>query len=170
MGSWLDTQRLTREGFPQGPIWGRLKKREDVAYSGKTLRAVDYVSYPHKARKMVVGGDNDKPTLLATLCQDAQVLVHEATYTQEVADKVGASVQHSSAASVAAFAASAGLPNLVLTHFSARYQADVTQSPSIADIQTEAAAHYGGQLFLAEDFARYRLSRDGTLSRLEPGL
>ncbi len=164
--SYLDGERLTREGVAQGPIWGRLKKGEDVEHDGKILRAADYVRYPNPARKIVVGGDNDQPALLHALCQDAQVLVHESTYTQEVADKVGASVQHSSAAEVAAFAASVGLPNLVLTHFSARYQSDVSQSPSIADIQAEAAAGYGGRLFLAEDFARYRLGRSGELVRV----
>ncbi len=165
--SYLDTARLLREGIPQGPVWGRLKKGEDVAHEGTTLHGVDYLSYPNKARKIVVGGDNDQPALLHTLCHEAQVLVHESTYTQEVADKVGSSVQHSSAAGVAAFAASADMPNLVLTHFSARYQSDVRQSPSIADIQSEAAAHFGGRLFLAEDFARYRLSRSGELSRIQ---
>jgi ribonuclease Z len=80
---------------------------------------------------------------------------------------VGPRVQHSSAASVASFAQAAGLPNLVLTHFSARYQHDESQSPSMADIRAEAAAHYQGPLFLAEDFARFRLSRSGQLSRVE---
>lgn len=162
----LDTARLSAEQIPQGALWGRLKKGEDVFHAGHTLRSADYLSYPHPARKIVVGGDNDQPALLAACCKGAQVLVHEATYTQEVADKVGASFGHSSAASVAAFAQSAALPNLVLTHFSARYQSDPAQSPSITDIQSEAASHYSGQLFLAQDFARLRLSRSGQLSRV----
>lgn len=162
----LDTAKLTADGVPQGAIWGRLKDGEDVVHAGRTLHSADYLSYPNPARKIVVGGDNDNPALLSTLFQGAQVLVHEATYTQAVADKNGASFQHSSAASVAAFAQAAGVPNLVLTHFSARYQSDTRQSPSIADIQAEAAAGYTGQLFLAEDFARFRLNRSGQLSRV----
>ncbi|MES2948024.1 MAG: ribonuclease Z [Pseudomonadota bacterium] len=162
----LDSARLGTEGVPQGPLWGRLKMGEDVTHAGRTLRSSDYLSYPHPARKIVVGGDNDQAALLTACCQDAQVLVHEATYTQEVADKAGASYGHSSAASVAAFAETVGLPNLVLTHFSARYQSDPNRSPCITDIQSEAATHYKGQLFLAEDFARFRLSRSGQLSRV----
>lgn len=162
----LDTAKLAADGVPQGAIWGRLKNGEDVVHTGRTLHSADYLSYPNLARKIVVGGDNDTPSLLHSLCQGAQVLVHESTYTQAVADKHGASFQHSSAASVAAFATAAGLPNLVLTHFSARYQSNPGLSPSIADIQAEAAAGYSGQLFLAEDFARFRLSRSGQLARV----
>jgi len=67
---------------------------------------------------------------------------------------------------VASFAERQGLANLLLTHFSARYQADPRKSPSIADIEAEAAAHYHGTLFLAEDFARYHLDRQGRLTRV----
>jgi ribonuclease Z len=162
----LDTTQLAADGVPQGPIWGRLKQGEDVVHAGRTLRSADYLSYPHPARKIVVGGDNDTPALVHTLCQGAQVLVHEATYTQAVADRSGAGYQHSAAARVASFAESAGLPHLVLTHFSPRYQFDPGLSPSIADIQAEAAAAYAGQLFLAEDFARFRLERSGRFTRV----
>lgn len=61
-------------------------------------------------------------------------------------------------------AAAAGVPNLVLTHFSPRYQ---NQGPvTIADIEAEARAAYGGQLFLARDFDRYLLDRQGRLSKM----
>lgn len=162
----LNTAQLSADGVPKGAIWGRLKQGEDVPYAGRTLRSADYISHPNPPRKIVVGGDNDTPALVRALCQGAQVLVHEATYTQAVADKHGASFQHSSAASVAAFATAAALPNLVLTHFSARYQSNPGLSPSIADIQAEAAAGYSGQLFLAEDFARFRLERSGRFTRV----
>lgn len=99
---------------------------------------------------IAVGGDNDQPDLLTEACRAAKVLVHEATYTKDIA----------------AFAQSAGLPHLLLTHFSARYQADATRSPSIEDIRSEAKEIYPGQLFLAEDFARYRLDKAGSLTLL----
>lgn len=38
---------------------------------------------------------------------------------------------------------------------------------TIADVDTEARAAYGGQLFLACDFDRYLLDRHGRLSRME---
>lgn len=162
----LNTEKLASEGIPPGPIWGRLKAGQDILHEGRRLLSSDYVYYPNKPRKIVVGGDNDRPELLREQCSQAQLLVHEATYTKEIADKVGTSVMHSSAESVASFAESVKLPNLLLTHFSPRYQADVSRSPSIRDIQMEAAENYHGKLFLAEDFARFRLSKTGELSRV----
>jgi ribonuclease Z len=55
------------------------------------------------------------------------------------------------------------VPNLVLTHFSPRYQ-EGEGSPSIKDIENEARDVYAGQLFLARDFDRYLLDRQGQLS------
>lgn len=157
----LDTQRLIREGVPQGPLWGKLKAGHSVAHEGRTLAGADYIYFPHPPRRIIVAGDNDRPELLREACAGAQVLVHEATYTSEIAAKVGDSVRHCSAEKIARFAETVQLPNLVLTHFSPRYQSDTGKSPSIADIRAEAASHYRGGLFLAEDFARYRLSKNG---------
>ena len=72
-------------------------------------------------------------------------------------------IGHSSAAAIAGFAEAAGVRNLVLTHFSARYQANPALSPSIEDVRSEAAALYNGQLILARDLQRYRLDRLGHL-------
>ena len=162
----LDSARLQAAGVPPGPLWGQLKRGLDIVHEGQTFVASEYLHHPHAPRCIIVGGDNDQPELLRQACQTAQVLVHEATYTVDVAERVGARAKHSSAADVAAFAASVSLPNLVLTHFSARYQADPERTPSISDIETEAQAHYHGNLFLAEDFARLRLSKSGELSRV----
>jgi len=162
----LDTEALARDGIPQGPLWGELRKGMDVVHAGRTCRSGDYCRFPHPPRRIVVGGDNDRPELLGDACRQAQVLVHEATYTREVAARVGAGTGHSTAAAVASFAQDMGVPNLVLTHFSARYQPHPGQSSSMEDLRAEAAAYYRGRLFLAEDFARYRLGKAGQLSRV----
>lgn len=159
----LDTDKLLSEGVPQGPLWGRLKKGQDVEHQGRLLRYADYLTHPNAPRKIIIGGDNDRPALLTEASDGCHVLVHEATYTADVAAKMGPGVGHSSAALVAAFAQEVGLPHLVLTHFSARYPSNARQGPSIEDIRTEAAGVYRGQLYLAEDFARYRLDRAGSL-------
>jgi len=88
--------------------------------------------------------------------------VHEATYTAEVAARVGPAPMHSDARRVARFAAAAGIPNLILTHFSPRYGAGPRQ-PNIDQLAAEARAHYDGQLLLARDLAIYRLVEDGSL-------
>lgn len=161
----LDTGKLEAHGIPRGPAWGQLRNGMDVTYAGRTLKSSDYICFPHAPKRVVVAGDNDRPELLREACRGAHVLVHEATFTKEIAEGPAKDFGHSSAASVASFAQSAGVPNLILTHFSPRYQADASRSPSIEDLRKEAAGNYDGKLFLAEDLARYRLSRSGELSR-----
>ncbi len=163
--SQLDLNKLAADDIDRGPIWGKLKHGIDALYRGRILRSRDYLRYPYPPRRIVVGGDNDDPTLLSAACRRAQVLVHEATYTEEVGERLGR-FGHSSAAQVATFAQERGLANLVLTHFSPRYQPDLSRMPSIEDIRREAAGLYHGALFLAEDFARFRLNRNGKLERL----
>lgn len=162
----LDTEKLTAHGIPQGPVWGQLKKGIDVQDDGRTLRSSDYVCFLHPPRRIVIGGDNDRPELLSDACSDALLLIHEATHTRDVAEKISERTGHSTADAVARFAQSIGVPNLVLTHFSPRYQSDASQSPSIEDVRAEAAATYHGQLFLADDFSRFRLNKAGQLRRI----
>jgi ribonuclease Z len=162
----LDAERLQRDGVPRGPVWGVLQQGRDARLpGGRVLRAADYLLPPRRARKIVVGGDNDMPGLLAGVAKGADVLVHEATYTEDVLAKVGPGPQHSSALRVARFAAEAGVANLVLTHFSPRYQ-QAQGALTMAHVEAEARAAYDGKLFLANDFDRYELDRQGGLSRL----
>jgi ribonuclease Z len=163
----LDIEKLYAQAIPAGPLWGKLKKGEDVEYNGTILHAADYRLQQQVPRVIIIGGDNDSPELLTEACQNCQVLVHEATYTQEVAAKVGAGKGHSYALQVALFAESIHLPNLVLTHFSARYQPDTERAPSILDIENEARDGYNGNLFIAADFARYRLEKNGVFHQVK---
>ncbi|WP_431688468.1 ribonuclease Z [Hahella sp. NBU794] len=163
----LDVARLQANGVPPGPIWGRLQKGESVTLdNGAVIHGADYLLSARAPRRMVIGGDNDQPDLLREACVGAQALVHEATYTRDVAEKVGQGPQHSCALAVAQFAESVAAPNLVLTHFSPRYldKAD-DKSASILDIEREAASAYSGSLFLARDFEVYQLDKEGRLHR-----
>lgn len=159
----LNIAKLEADQVPRGPVWGRLAHGFDVEHGNVTLRSDDYLIFNRSPRRIIVGGDNDEPALLKDACHQAHVLIHEATHTQAVTGKAKTDYGHSTAASVASFAQSVGLPHLILTHFSARYQANPTHSPSIEDVRAEARDHYNGQLFLAADLARYRLDRAGEL-------
>ena len=69
---------------------------------------------------------------------------------------------HSSAKQTAEFAYQAAIPNLVLTHFSARYN----DAQALAPLLAEAKLYYHGQVHLAEDFAQYRLLPTGEFQTL----
>lgn len=164
----LQKEKLVADGIEPGPQWGDLQKGKDVLLDdGRLLRSDDYTHIPRTARKIIVGGDNDTPELLKDACQGTHVLIHEATYTQDVADRVGPWPQHSSAQQVARFAQATKLPNLVLTHFSSRYQSAPGGSPHINQLAAEALQHYKGQLFLARDFDTYRLEKDFQLHKVD---
>ncbi|RCW75324.1 RNAse Z [Marinobacter nauticus] len=164
----LQKEKLVADGIEPGPEWGDLQKGKDVLLDdGRLLRSDDYTHIPRTARKIIVGGDNDTPELLKNACQGTHVLIHEATYTQDVADRVGPWPQHSSAQQVARFAQATKLPNLVLTHFSSRYQSAPGGSPHINQLAAETLQHYKGQLFLARDFDTYRLEKDFQLHKVD---
>jgi ribonuclease Z len=163
----LDTAKLAAHGIPAGPLWGRIQKgRDGELPDGRKVTAAEYLLPTRKPLKVIVGGDNDTPALLAADAHGADVLVHEATYTEDILQKVGPEPQHSNAGRVARFAQQAGIPNLVLTHFSPRYQ-DGDGPLSMAALESEARAAYTGHLFLARDFAHYALDRHGALALSE---
>ena len=161
----LDQEKLKMDGIPAGADWGKIQQGQDIELNDQIFKADDYLLPPREPRKVIIAGDNDKPEILSAAVQDANVLFHEATYTQEVSEKVGSWPQHSSAKMVAEFAKNSGLENLVLMHFSPRYH-KASMDQSIDVIAAEAGAYYNGTLFLAQDFARYCLHQDGTLEKV----
>lgn len=85
----LDTDKLAEEGIEPTAAWGQLQAGQDVTLEdGQTLASIDYTRREMQQLKVVIGGDNDTPELLESALQGASVLVHEATYTQAVRDKI----------------------------------------------------------------------------------
>jgi ribonuclease Z len=162
----LDPAKLKDDGIPAGPLWSRIQQGKDVVLQdGRSVRGNDYLLSPRKPRKIIVGGDNDTPRLLATEAQTADVLIHEATYSEEALHKIGPDPQHSSAKAVARFANEAKIKNLVLTHFSPRYLSAKEGRQSLSNLEAEARTVYSGNLFLANDFDRYFLDKQGALTK-----
>lgn len=172
----LNTDKLLAEGIPASELWGKLQQGKDVSTDdGKQLRSKDYVDSEELRSRIVVAGDNDTPACLTAALKDADLLIHEATYTADVLAKVQAKMQashsdyshsdydpmHSSAAQVGQFAQDIGLPNLILTHFSARYQSfdnPNSDTPNMGHIRLDAESTYKGNLWLAADFDQYRVN------------
>lgn len=156
----LKTDALKATGLPPGPAWRALQTGEDVPFNGGVLRSADYTDTQIDTATAVLGGDNAEPALLHDACQGAQLLVHEATYTQAVLDKVGPGPMHSSARLVAQAAQAAHVSNLLLTHFSARH----LNEEGMALLMAETQAHYQGHAFLANDLDVYELDSAGKVT------
>lgn len=165
----LDVNKLIEDKIPQGPLWGRIVKEDIIKLeNGSELKSSDYILKPRKPLGVIVGGDNDTPELLNESASNIEVLIHEATYCQDVHLKVGPKSQHSDAARVAKFANSAKIKNLILTHFSARYHKSTnTTVNAIDNLEKDAKKHYHGPLFLAKDFDHFSLDNNGKLFLIE---
>lgn len=138
-------------------FWQLLQQGKDIEWNGKTLLATDWTQLQTTALKWIVGGDNAEPIVLEQACKNANLLIHEATYSQAILDKVGPGPMHSSAKILAQFAQQAKLPNLVLTHLSSRYH----HPKGEAEILNEAQDFYKGNSFIAQDGQIYTLSENG---------
>ena len=163
----LNTDKLTAAGIPASALWGRLQQGEDVVTKdGRKLYSADYVDNDSQRTRVVVAGDNDTPEHLSAAVVDTDLLVHEATYTHEVLNKIQAKnpdfdPMHSSAQLVGRFAQENSLKNLILTHFSARYQSfdnPNSNTPNMAHIRLDAESAYKGNLWLAADFDQYTVN------------
>jgi ribonuclease Z len=159
----LDQKKLAALAVPRGELWGELQRGQGVELSDGRHVTPEQVCHPARtSRCIIVGGDNDKPELLMTALHRCDVLIHEATFTEDVLAKVGPSYQHSTPAQVAKTAEAAQLPHLVLTHFSQRYR-HAGHEHTIDDLFGEAKNYYTGNLLLASDLATYELTRDKQL-------
>jgi len=175
----LNTDKLVADGIPASALWGKLQQGEDVTTEGnRQLRSVDYVDNEIQRTRVVVAGDNDAPNFLSKAVINTDLLVHEATYTHEVMMAIQArnpdyDPMHSSAHVVGTFAQKMNLKNIILTHFSARYQNfdnPDSETPNMAYIRLDAQSVYQGNLWLAEDFDQYMVdSAIGSASNQESG-
>lgn len=140
----LDLAKLIKLGVPLGPLYGKLKRGEDVTLpSGQAIRSLDVVGPSAVGRVAAIMGDTCPCDNTVMLARNADVLVHEATFATGMEEKAAA-YGHSTFAQAARIAARANAKRLVLTHFSSRYdEEDVARMveevrPAFAGIE---AAH-----------------------------
>ena len=120
----FDPARARELGVPEGPLWGRLQRAEAVTLEdGRTIEPGLIVGPTRPGRKVVYSGDSRpcKATIEAAI--GADLLVHEATFSAEEADRAK-ETDHSTAHEAAEVARMAKVRRLVLTHVSARYSRD----------------------------------------------
>jgi ribonuclease Z len=132
-------------GIPEGPLWGRIHRGESVTLEdGRVIEASRLVGERRRGRRVVITGDTRPSPRTIEISREADLLVHEATFGDEEAERA-VETGHSTAREAAGVAAAAQVRRLVLTHFSARYSRD----PS--DLEREAG----------EVFSSVTIARDG---------
>jgi ribonuclease Z len=108
-------------GIPFGPERGMLQRGESVTLAdGRVVTPDSVVGAPRPGRRIVITGDTAPVDTVRILSEDADVLVHEATFTEEERARA-ADTLHSTARQAAEIARDARVRLLALTHVSPRY-------------------------------------------------
>jgi ribonuclease Z len=150
----LKAEELRAIGVPFGPVFGRLKRGEVVTLEdGRVIDGKDYVSEDIKGRIVVICGDTRFTPKSITLAQNANVLVHEATYEADK-EKTARQHFHSTSKQAATIALEANVQQLYLTHISARYLGH-----QVSQLEQEARKVFP-QTKVVKDFDTFMIGRN----------
>ncbi len=117
----FDVETADALGVPSGPERGALQRGDSITLADGRVLTPDAVLGPARpGRRIVIPGDTAPSEAVRVLAEGADVLVHEATFTREEAERA-AETLHSTAQQAAELARDAGVRLLALTHVSPRY-------------------------------------------------
>lgn len=142
----FNLQKAKELGIPEGPLYRKLQNGESVIWNGKRIEPDAVLGPPRKGRKICYSGDTAYFEPLSSLAKESDVLIHEATFSEE--EKNSAEIfRHSTATDAAKIAKLARAKKLFLTHISGRYGAG-------KELEKEARKIFPNTT-IAEDFMRY---------------
>ena len=152
----LDAERALALGVPFGPLFGQLKRGEQVTLpDGRNVDGSELLDPPEPGRALAYCTDTAYSREAVALAEGVDLLVHEATFAEREADLARAT-GHATARAAARVAREAGARRLILTHISARYATG-------ADLGTDALLAEARTVFpntdLAEDFLTVEVPR-----------
>ena len=141
----FNPDRARELGIPEGPLWGKIHRGIPVTLDdGRTIEPSELVGAARAGRRIAITGDTRPCDATIAAARGADLLVHEATFAEEEAQRA-VETGHSTAREAATIAAAAGVRRLALTQISARYSRDAR------DLEREARAV----------FAEVAVARDG---------
>jgi ribonuclease Z len=119
----FNREKAIELGIPPGPLFAKLQKGNPVEVNGKLINPEDVMGAPRPGRTVVYSGDTRPCKSILEASRNADVLIHDGSFADEMADWAEES-KHSTAGEVAALAKEAGVRKLILTHISSRYTDD----------------------------------------------
>ena len=136
--------------IPPGPWRRKLVDGQSIQLpDGRTVLPDQVLGPARPGTRLVHVGDSGRTTNLREVCQDADLLVIEATYLDEQAEMAN-DFAHLTARQAAELANEVSVKNLILTHVSRRYRE--------RDVLAEARAVFP-QVEVARDFDVYQVKR-----------
>jgi ribonuclease Z len=153
----FDVERATALGIPPGPLYGKLKKGETVTLTdGRRIRGADLCGETEIGRKIAYCTDTIFCDGAIALAENADVLIHEATFAHQDAGLAFDSL-HSTSTMAAQVALAARVKLLLMTHFSPRYFPG--NSLDVSNLLEEARSIFPNTK-LAYDFLTYEVPRN----------
>jgi len=117
----FDVEAANALGVPAGPERGELQRGESITLTdGRTITPDAVLGPARPGRKLVLTGDTTPVPSVLEIAHSADLLVHEATFAEEEADRARETA-HSTAREAAEVARAAEVKMLALTHLSNRY-------------------------------------------------
>jgi ribonuclease Z len=117
----FDVEAADALGVPSGPARGALQRGESVTLpDGGVVSADQVLGPPRPGRKLVITGDTAPSESVVEAAWGAEVLVTEATFSEEELERAQETM-HQTAAQAAGIAQRANIGLLALTHLSNRY-------------------------------------------------
>jgi ribonuclease Z len=117
----FDVETADALGVPNGPERGALQRGESITLpDGRVLTPDTVLGAARPGRRIVIAGDTAPTATVRVLAEDADLLVHEATFLEGERERA-AETLHSTALQAAEIARDANVRLLALTHVSPRY-------------------------------------------------
>jgi ribonuclease Z len=116
----FDPEAAQALGVQPGPDFKRLQEGETVQGDARPVAPDQVMGAARRGRKLVISGDTAPCELTRIAAHEAQLLVHDASFADEEAERAR-ETGHSTARQAAQLAAEAGAQMLALVHISSRY-------------------------------------------------
>jgi len=107
-------------GVPEGELWNKLQSGQEVQVGDKIVKSSDVLGEKRSGKKIGISGDTRPTKKLEEFFKNCDYLSFDSTFAHELLDKAK-ETHHSTAVEAAQLGKNANVSNLILTHFSARY-------------------------------------------------
>ena len=107
--------------IPEGNLWNKLQNGNSVEINGKIITPDQVLGEKRSGKKVGISGDTMPTKELEKFFENSDYLIFDSTFLDEIKEKAEETC-HSTAKQAATLAKNAGVRNLILTHFSARYK------------------------------------------------
>ena len=108
-------------GIPEGKLWHELQNGNEVKIGERLIRPSDVTGEKRQGIKIGISGDTRPTPKLVEFFKGCNYMTFDSTYSAALQDKAKENY-HSTSKEAAELAKKAGVSNLILTHFSARYE------------------------------------------------